>query len=298
MSLSWKAIVALVVTGVVALVAFIIIMVKLTQIPPGHVGISVKKCGDAKISPKPIPVGYYWRELFCEQVITYPTSMQSLILAANGKGNESITVTSSEGLNISLDVALNFTLEAAKVPSIYERWRAPINDIAHKYIRQTIREGLQLTFAKYTAEDLYSTKKETARGEVEAFLVEKLGPQGFVVQQFTLNRIDPPKQVVEAINAKVAMTQDAQRSEQEVKKREAEARQAVAKAKGEADATMARAQGEADSIRIRAEAQAKANKILAESVTPALIEYQKVQKWSGVLPTVTGGQSLPIITLK
>lgn len=294
MEISWKALTAIGVVLVAIITASIIIAVKLEQVPPGHVGISVKKCGAAQIDPKPIPVGYYWREMFCEQIVMYPTSMQSLILA----GNEAIVVTSKEGLNVSLNVALNFTLEPTAVPGIYERWRAPIGDISHKYIKQTMREGLQSTFAQYTAEELYSTKKETARKEVEQFLANKLVGQGFLIQQFTINGVSPPAQVVEAINAKVAMVQQAQRASEEVKKREAEAAQAVAVARGEASANEARARGEAAAVLARAEAQAKANRIISESLTPQLIEYQKVQKWVGVLPMVAGGQSLPIIQMK
>jgi regulator of protease activity HflC (stomatin/prohibitin superfamily) len=285
------------IAGIVALIIVIIVSAKLEQIEPGHVGVSVKKCGDAKIAAKPIPVGYYWRELFCEQVIEYPTSMQNLILAVEKEQDDSIVVTSSEGLNIRLDVALNFTLSADKVPSIYERWRAPIDDIAHRFVRQTIREALQTTFAKYTAEELYSTKKEVARVDAEKIIIDKLGPQGFSIAQFTINRLTPPDAVVQAINAKVAMIQDAQRSEQEVRKKEAQARQLVAEAKGQADASRAKAEGEAAAITLRAEAQAKANELLAKSVTPELIQYEAMRKWVGILPQVTSGAT-PMISVK
>lgn len=281
----------------------IVSCMKVVHIAPGHVGVMVKKCGGGGVDETPLQTGYHWRELFCEEVVEYPISMQSLILTKNpheGEGDEvdqSITVTSSEGLNISLDVALNFTLDAAKVPSIYKQWRAPISDISAKYIRQTIREALQIEFAKFTAEELYSSKKEVARTETEKRLIDKLGPMGFVTSQFTINRIEPPTQVVTAINAKVAMAQQAQQSQQEVKKKEAEAAQAVAVARGKADAMKAEAEGEAQAITLRAEAQAKANKILAESVTPELVEYEKVRRWNGVMPTVTGGNT-PLLQLK
>ena len=299
-----------VIGAIVVVVGFsvgIVACQKCVQIEPGHVGVSVMKCGDAKVNPKPIPTGYYSRELFCEQVVEYPISMQSLILTKSaheggkcnpndGSCDESITVTSSEGLNINLDVALNFTLDPNKVPDIYTRWRSDIEDISHKYIRQTIREALQITFAKSTAEELYSSKKEQARIDAEKILRDKLEPMGFMISQFTINRIEPPKQVIDAINAKVAMVQEAQRSEQEVKKKQAEAAQKVAVAKGDADAVEAAARGEAASITMRAEAQAKANKLLSESITPNLIQYEQARRWDGKLPQMTGGAT-PMITL-
>lgn len=293
--------IVIIVAAVVGLSASIVACEKCQKIQPGFVGVSVKKCSGGGVSPDPIPTGYYWRELWCEDVVEYPISMQSLILTKDpkegAKSDESITVTSSEGLGISVDVALNFTLDAKKVPQIYEKWRADITDIAHKYIRQTIREGLQDTFAKYTAEELYSDKKETARAEVEKFLRDRLTPYGFMISQFTINRIEPPAQVIQAINAKVAMVQQAQQSEQEVKKKEAEAAQKVAIAKGDADAMQTEAQGEAQAITVKAEAQAKANKLLSESLTPQLVEYEKALKWNGQLPTMTGGVT-PMVSFK
>jgi len=290
--------------AITLIVVGIVVKSKLERISPGHVGVSVRKC-DGNISPDPIPTGYYWRTLFCEDVVEYPVSMQSLILTKNpheGTGgphgdedDQSITVTSSEGLGIQVDVAMNFTLDAKSVPKIYEKWRADIEDISHKYIRQTIREALQNTFARYTAEELYSTKKETARTEAQKLLEDKLAPFGFAISQFTINRIEPPKQVIDAINAKVAMIQLAQQSAQEVKKKEAEAAQQVAVAKGKADAMKEEAAGEAAAITLRAEAQAQANRILAESVTTPLIEYEKARKWNGTLPTTMAGNATPMI---
>lgn len=277
---------------------------KYERVQPGYVGVSVKKCSGGGVAKEPIPSGIYWREMFCEDVVMYPVSMQSFILTKNpheGNGTEtdqSITINSSEGLGIEVDVALNFTLDAKAVPAIYEKWRSDIDSISHKYIRQTIREGLQNTFARYTAEELYSSKKEVARSEVEKFLLEKLTPMGFVISQFTINRVEPPQAVIEAINQKVAMIQQAQRSEQEVRKKQAEAAQAVAVADGQAKAAVAAANGEAQAITLRAEAQAKANEVLAKSVTKELIEYEKMRKWNGTLPTYTGGNMTPLIEVK
>lgn len=293
-----------VVMAIAVLTTSCVVLEKLEKIAPGHVGVSVRKCGDSGVKQAPIPTGYYWRELFCEDVVTYPTSMQSLVLTKNpheGKGgpegreeDQSLTVTSNEGLPISVDIAFNFTLDASKVPTIYEKWRMDIDRIEHLYLRQTIREAVQDVFAQYSAQQLYSDKKETARAEVEAFLHKKLSGLGFIPAQLTLNRIEPPQSVIASINSKVEMTQQAQKAQAEVSKKQAEASQAVAVAEGQAKAVQAIAAGDAAAITIKAEAQAKANRILAESITPQLIEYQRVGRWDGKLPTVTGG-SIPML---
>jgi regulator of protease activity HflC (stomatin/prohibitin superfamily) len=277
--------------GLVVVVFLILMFSSLTTIHPGHVGVSVRKCSGGGVSPNPIPTGYYWRSLFCEEVVEYPTSVQTLVLTKSPHEgvsiDESITVTSSEGLPVNLDVSLSFTLDPAKVPAIYTKFRNDIGVIAHTFIRQTIREGLQSEFAQFTAEQLYSTKREESRVQVQAFLTKRLGSEGFTILQFTLNETRVPDAVVAAINAKVAMIQESQKAEAQVRKTEAEAKQRVAQATGEAAAK-----------KLQADAEAYFNKTVAASITPAFVQYKALEKWNGSLPQMMGGNgAVPFINV-
>lgn len=296
-----KGSIVLAVGGALATLALIVVagimIAKCERIPPGAVGVSVQKCDQGGVTDKPIPTGYYWRDLFCEDVLEYPTNLQTLMLDKSGD-DESVSVTSSEGLPINLDVSLSFTLDGSKVPQLYAKFRQDLPHLKNTFIRQTVREALQGTFSKYTAEELYSTKREVARAETQKFLTTTLAEWGFTVVQFTLNETRVPQQVVEAINRKVAMVQDAQRSEQEVRKKTAEAQQKIAEAKGDAESMRERAAGEAQAIQVRAQAQAKANELLSKSVTPVLIQYENSRKWDGKLPQVSGTGTTPLIQFK
>ena len=278
------------IAGIVVVIVGIFMLASLTTIHPGHVGVSVKKCSGGGVSPNPIPTGYYWRSLFCEEVVEYPTNVQTLVLAKSAlEGrpvDESITVTSSEGLPVNLDVSLSFTLDPAKVPAIYTKYRNDIDHISHNFIRQTIREGLQSVFAQFTAEQLYSTKREESRLEVQTFVTQHLGIEGFIIQQFTVNETRVPDAVVQAINAKVAMIQESQKAEAQVHKTEAEAKQRVAQAQGEADAK-----------RLSADAEAYFNKTVAVSITPAYVQYRALEKWNGTLPQMMGTGAVPFVNL-
>jgi regulator of protease activity HflC (stomatin/prohibitin superfamily) len=278
------------VVGIAVVVVAILVFASLTTIHPGHVGVSVKKCGGGGVAPDPIPTGYYWRSLFCEDVVEYPTSVQTLVLSKSPHEghpiDESITVTSSEGLPVNLDVSLSFTLDPAKVPTVYSKYRNDVEVIAHNFIRQTIREGVQSVFAQYTAEQLYSTKREGSRVDVQAFITDRLGKEGFIIQQFTINETRVPDAVVQAINAKVAMIQESQRAEAQVRKTEAEAKQRVAQA-----------QGEADSKRLTADAEAYFNKTVAASITPEFVEYKALEKWNGELPQMMGTGAVPFVNV-
>ena len=218
------------------------------------------------------------------------TNLQTIVLTKDpqegSKNDDSITVTSSEGLPINVDVSTSFTIDPAKVPSLYTKYRASVDTIAHTFMRQTIREGLQSYFAKYTAEELYSNKKEIARSEIQKFLAEKLGPDGFLINQFTLNTVRVPDQVTQAINGKVAMIQEAQKAEAEVRKTEALAKQRKAKAEGEAQA-----------MRLKADAESYYNETVAKSLTPVYIQYKSLDKWNGTLPSVQAGGAVPFIQI-
>ncbi|HEX3479566.1 MAG TPA: prohibitin family protein [Kofleriaceae bacterium] len=278
------------IAGIVVLIGGILLVASLTTIHPGHVGVSVKKCSGGGVSSDPIPTGYYWRSLFCEEVVEYPTSVQTLVLSHSPHEgmsmDESITVTSSEGLPVNLDVSVSFTLEPAKVPAIYTKYRNDISVIAHNFVRQTIREGLQSIFAQFTAEQLYSTKREESRLEVQAFLSKHLGIEGFVIQQFTVNETRVPEAVVQAINAKVAMIQESQKAEAQVRKTEAEAKQRVAQAQGEAEAK-----------KLSADAEAYFNRTVAASITPEYVQYRALEKWNGELPQMMGTGAVPFVNL-
>ena len=89
-----------------------------------------------------------------------------------------------------------------------------------------------------------------------------------------------------AIDSKIKATQIAQQRENELREAEAEAKKVIAQANGVAE-----------SIRIRALAEANANKIVAASITSSLVEYEKIKKWDGKMPQVTGSGA-NIVNLK
>jgi regulator of protease activity HflC (stomatin/prohibitin superfamily) len=287
-----------VVTGAVLAAIVLVAAVtfsKLQVINPGHVGVSVQRCRSGAsgtgVRPDPIPAGYYWRDLFCETVVEYPTSLQTIILTKSptegSPNDDSITVNSSEGMPINVDTSLSFTLDGSKVPALYTKYRNDLDHIKHTFIRQTIREALQATYSRYTAEQLYSDRRESSRAETQAFLADRLAGDGFVVTQFTINETRVPHNVVEAINAKVAMIQESQKADAEVKKIEALAKQAVARAEGEARAK-----------RAMADAEAYYNKTVAASLTPSFVQWEAIKKWNGTLPQMTGSGAVPFIPLK
>jgi regulator of protease activity HflC (stomatin/prohibitin superfamily) len=251
-----------------------------THIESGHVGVEVNSCSGGGVNDTPVSVGYHMTGM-CTDIIEFPVFQQTMVLTKSSHEgsaeDESINVTSSEGLPIGVDSSISFTVDEAKAPHIYKKYRKDLDQIQKSFMRQSVREALQETFAKYTAQQLYSDKKEMSRAEVQGLLTKKLATDGFNVTQFTVNETRVPHQVLDAINNKVAMTQQAQQAEQAVRKTEAESKQKVAQAEGEAQA-----------VKLKADAEAYANGKVTSSITPTLIRYKMAERWDGHLSQYSG----------
>jgi regulator of protease activity HflC (stomatin/prohibitin superfamily) len=260
-------------------------------IPPGHVGVFINKIS-GKINEEPLHSGYKFKLPFFQQIIEYPFYMQTIILtksATEGSpNNDEINVNSVEGQPVSCDVSLSYTLVPDKVPFLYTSFRQNIENISHGFIRQTVRQVMQEVVGKMNIADFLGKNKAEAVTKIEAALQTRLKQYGFNIKQFTLNEIRPPESVIQAIEQKNIMGQDALRAQNELLKVKYEAQQRIEKAKGGAKAILEIAQ-----------AQAKANIILSQSITDTLVQYKSIEKWDGYMPTVStkGGGAVPLINL-
>ena len=116
-------------------------------------------------------------------------------------------------------------------------------------------------------------------------VTQKYGEGIVYVHKVVINDMDFEEAYNEAIRQKSIAQQKAQTQE-------IENAAAVAKAEADKKVAVTNAEAEAEKTAIKAEAQAEANRKIAESLSDTLIEYQKIEKWDGKLPTVTGGSAL------
>lgn len=71
------------------------------------------------------------------------------------------------------------------------------------------------------------------------------------------------------------------------------------RARANAEAKLINAKATAEAAVINAKGQAEANRMLNESITALILEYNKVNRWNGKLPTTSvGGGSNSIISIK
>lgn len=273
---------------VIVFVVIFLLPSTFTYVEPGHVGILIHRAGGG-VDPKPLGPGLHLRNPLLSQIEEYPVFMQTLILtresAGSSPGNDEINVNSKEGQPLSLDVAMSFEIDPLKVPAMYQTFRTDIQTIQHGYVKQTIRQALQEVVGAEAIADIMGPKKAETVSRAQALLQERLLTYGIMVKQFTLNEFRAPQSVIDAINAKNVMQQQALTAQNELQKNEFQARGDSIKAAGRAKA-----------ITAEAEAQARANRLLAESLTPTLVQYEMAKRWNGQMPQVSGS-AMPMLQL-
>ncbi|MDO8571586.1 MAG: SPFH domain-containing protein [bacterium] len=251
-----------------------------TRIGPGYVGIKVDMTGDKRgVNDYVLSTGWVFYNLFNQQVFEYPTFVQTAVWTKDetegSPTNEEVSFNSKEGLTITGDISLSYMLVAEKVPAFYVKYRNDdLNNFTHGYLRNVARDLFNEVAGKYSVEELYGPQKDKFLSEVRARLNSDLASVGLIIEQFGfIGAPRPPQGVVDALNAKVAATQLAMQTENELRRAEAEAKKRIAAAQGEAEA----------------------NRLLAISVTPALLQLRYLQaldnaisKWDGKRPMVEG----------
>ena len=278
-----------IITGAVALLVMLFLLPStFTYVNPGYVGIVIHRAGGG-VDAVPLGPGIHGRIPFATGIEEYPVFLKTLVLTRNptegSSLNDEINVNSVEGQPLSLDVSLSFQIDPAQTPKLYTTFRTDINQITHGYVKQTIRQALQEVVGTEPIAEVIGPKKAEATNRVRTLIAQRLQPLGFEVKQFTINELRAPQMVMDAINQKNVMQQQALTAQNELQKNTFNAQGDSIKAAGSAKA-----------ITALAEAQARANTLLAQSITQTLVQYEIAKKWDGKLPTYSGGGT-PLIQL-
>jgi regulator of protease activity HflC (stomatin/prohibitin superfamily) len=255
-------------------------------VAPGHVGIVVKQSGsDRGVQDYPIQTGRVWYNPINEVVLTYPTYVQRAIWTSSTQEgrpiNDEISFQSAEGLRFTADVNVSYELVREQVPHFYVKFRNDdLENFTHGFFRDAVRNAFKASVG-YRAEDINGVRQSELIDKVLAEVKQTMSPFGVnVVQLGFAAPPRPPETVKEAIEAKIAATQHAERAENEKREAIAEAAKAVEIARG----------------------QAQANDLLTKSLTPTLVQWKQLeileQKWNGQFPQVVGNGAVPLLPMQ
>jgi regulator of protease activity HflC (stomatin/prohibitin superfamily) len=262
-----------------------------STVQPGNVGILVSKVGDNRgVSKITVTTGLVFVGPM-ESLYQFPIYMQNKVWTSDkgedAEKEESLTFNSVEGSQLHADVAIQYTFEAEKVPQIFQQLHKSPEQIRDVFLRGRVRDAINKHSSKMSAVACVGRDMQKLLDESMATLKAELDPMGIKVDLLTFpNGIRADQKIAAMINAVVEAEQRAKEQEQKVKEAVAKAQQEVALAEGEAKATLT-----------RAKAQAEANRMVSGSITPQIIQIEKIKKWDGKTPTVLGGGSLVQVPL-
>lgn len=170
---------------------------------------------------------------------------------------------SKETQNVYIDAVLNIEVSPDEVQSLY-------TTVGSNYINKLIPGRIAQIFkdetVNYAAVDI-APNRELIRANVEGQLRKEMAPYSINVSALLLENITFDFEFENAITAKQVAAQEALKQEQ-----------LVAAERFKADQQIEAARGEAGRLQVTAEGQAAANNAIAASLTPALIQFQAIQK--------------------
>ncbi|WP_425327971.1 SPFH domain-containing protein [Pseudomonas nitroreducens] len=255
-----------------------------SKVPAGNVGVIVNLYGSEKgVELKEVGTGRYWVGVN-EDLYLFPTFTQT----ETWSGDNAITFQTIEGMKVGGDVGITYSVAPDKVSALFQKYRAGIDEITNKFLRNMVRDAFNDIASKLPVESVYGAGKSDLLLAVEKRVREQVAPIGLNVERiYYASDLVLPPQVTQSLNAKIQATQMAEQRRNE-----------VAQAKAEADKERARAQGEADAKLTLAQADAKAIEIRAQALraNPDVVTLNAVEKWDGKLPQyMAQGSPLPFI---
>ena len=258
----------LIVTAIVVAV-LVIGFSSFTVVPAGSTGVVVTL---GKVSATPLPEGLHFKIPFVQSIEVVSNKIQKIEVNAPAVSKDLQSINSS--------IAVNFRVGNNSAAYIFQNIG---RDYQNVVLLPAVQESMKSVTAKYTAEELI-TERAIVGQEVQAALADKVSSYGIVIEKFNIVNFEFSAEFDKAIEAK-------QVAEQNLIKTKTEQEQAIVIAEAQAKTKLIAAEAEAEAILKKAEAQAEANRKIAASLSEAMIEYAKVEKWNGELPVATGGST-------
>tara|TARA_B100000586_G_scaffold42777_1_gene27486 strand:+ start:1266 stop:2093 length:828 start_codon:yes stop_codon:yes gene_type:complete len=167
---------------------------------------------------------------------------------------ETIDVLDKNGLNINVDVTMSFHPLYDSIGEIYETFQM---DYLRRLVRPEFRSSVRQVMGRYTAEEIYSTKRSQVENAIQAEASAILIKPGnnIVMKSLLIRSISLPDQIKNAIESKLQQEQEALAYEFRLQREESEA----------------------ERKRIAAEGEARANKIINNSLTPSLLKMRGIE---------------------
>ena len=295
--------------GVIILIALICVAKCSVRVPAGYIGVVYTLSGG--IDGETLDQGWHI-ESPTEKVTLYSIGIEQSYLTADKKGDskddESFKTPTADGKSLVVDLEFSYRFDQDRVTDVFTQFKGQSGEtVKDTFIKPKMKAWTQEVTAKYPVTDVFGDKRQELNEALDVYLKKKFEPYGIIIDTVNFTSISTDEETQAAIQKKVNAQQELELANIEAKTAKVQAdkdkevaliaaEQEKEKASIKAEQDRIAAEGQAEATRIKAEAEAQANKEIAESLTPELIQKQKIDKWNGDVPKVqTGGSSATII---
>ena len=241
----------------------------------------------------------------------YSIGIEQSYLTSEDKGDspkdESFKTPTADGKQLLVDLEFSYKFDQDTVSDVFTRFKGQSGeDVKNTFIKPKMKAWTQEVTAKYPVTDVFGDKRQELNEALDAYLKQKFEPYGIIIDTVNFTSISTDNETQAAIQKKVNAQQELELANIEAKTAKVqadkdkevaliEAEQNKEKAAIQAEQAKITAEGQAEAVKIKAQAEAQANKEIAESLTPELIEKQKIDKWNGEVPKIQGGDASTIV---
>ncbi len=262
--------------GIIAALALITIWLGIYRIDAGHVGI-VKRFGNVIDVVDPgLRFKLPWADTVEEMEVRERAFSMTLEAA------------SQDPLEIPIQVTVNWLVKRSQVKDLYVQFGS-LDQFEKRIILPRLNDTVKGVTSGYTVNDLL--RKRVEFRDVSMATFSKRMPDDVQITGFSVVNIGFPPEYTKAIRDKQVAREQAETEKFVLERQRLTSTQTTQSAEAQRDADKARADGRAYEIKVQGEAQADAIRIMGAALAqnPLVVEYRKVDKWSGTFPTTFMG---------
>lgn len=245
--------------------------IDIERIDAGHVGIKVSNVGDNRgVGKTEYVTGWVFYNSWISKIYEFPIHQQHI-------DYEESDIVTRGGFRATIKPSFNYSINPGDVADMFQNLRVGVKEMEQNWLKNAIIGSVNDVANRYTVDSIFNHREE-----FEAAIIKECNKRvsvWFNVSQLRTN-IVPPQEISESIIAKTRAIQEVQVAENQRQVAVAEAERKIAQARGDSAKAVIEAAGRAEAIRKE-----------QLSLTPLYIEYIKIQKWTGEVPTTVAGSN-------
>lgn len=283
-----------VIATIALLLGAICLIICIEKIPTGYVGVVYNMNGG--VDGEVLSQGWHIVAP-TKKVTTYSIGLEQSYLTSEEKGDsptdESFSIPTSDGKTVRVNLEFSYRFDESRVAETFTTFKGKSGEkIKDSFIKPKIIAWTQEVSANYPVTDIFGDQRTAINAELDTYLRDKFDKYGIIIDTVNFTDISVDDETAAAIQKKVTAQQELELANIEAQTAKVQAEKDRQVAEIEAERQIIEANAKAEVTRIEAEAEAEANREIASSLTSALIDKIKYERWDGSLPTVSGGNSI------